>query len=830
MNPNHETTSLSENLPSALLESSRLVRWRNIVSEDKLRKSPCSVDGIPVGYADERARVSVDDIEALFDPESAHQLGITLLDGMPVRSNKTAGWVWCLDFDGFIELGTGRFEDGVSSFLDRWPSYAEVSPSRTGFKYFFVTDRSPTTKWKIPFGQSSFVKQHPDVPKYKKQEVEVFSQSFFLTLTGDLIEPMPPELRFYSADEFDGLLTELSKWSGCTTSTKGSPELNEEYLDMRRASGTARLSAQSLRYTLSLIDHFDEPTWSNVAIAVARDYGKEGREYFRDYSSGELSGTPYPDYEQVDCDRRYDRALRDSGTRPDGPLNTQRLISMASEHPDWDERRLVFTSESVEAPNVLPLGVFETLTGAIPVEKGVERVQVQLPAAVDRADIRNGERFRDLFKNKLLFVRDCDWVLEFVPEQGWVRANSDVPMTAAKSVVASMAVVCGEAISAGRDAKAMLNEIKRASTRRALEDMLKLARSEEGMSVDLNRLDQDPYLLGVRNGVVDLKTSKLLKPTPDRLVTKYCNVDFDPEASCPAFDAFLERVVPSEAERQFLLVAMGYCLTGLTSEQLWFFLHGVGANGKSVLVGLLELLMGDYAAKIQTESLMQQPRGGSAAPELLGLQGKRLVFANETQDGQRLDDARIKDLTGGDSLTGRWLYSNNTITFKPNFKLLMVGNYVPTVSDNSHGFWRRIVLFPFNVTIPPEEQDKRLATKLASEASGILNLLLKSLGTYWNEGLRVPQSLRQATNSYRSDQDLIQQFIDDRCKSGPDRTITKASLYEMYRLWCLDNGCRAVSSNRLSRNLTAKGFEISPDKRKWQGLSSWGDSSIALMR
>ena len=819
MNPTHETTSLSENLPSALLQSSRLVRWRNIVSEDKLRKSPCSVDGIPVGYADERARVSVDDIGALFDPETAHHLGITLLDGMSIQSSESAGWLWCLDFDGFVEQGTDRLEDGVISFLNRWPSYAEVSPSRTGFKYFFVTDRAPTTKWKIPFGQSSFVKQHPDVPKYKKQEVEVFSRSFFLTLTGEVIKPMPSNLSFYSNDEFETFVNELSDWSKRGSAIKASSELNEAYLDMRRALGTARLAAHSLRYVLSRIDHFDEPTWSNVSIALARDYGNEGREYFLDYSSGDLSGKPYPDYDQFDCERRYDRALNDLETKPNGPLNTERLILMASEHSDWNEDLLDFSQESVEAPSIAAQGSLKELTKGMPVEGGVERVQAQLPTSVDRADIRNGERFRDLFKNKLLFVRDCDWVLEFVPEQGWVRANSDVPMQAAKSVVASMARVCGEAISAGRDVKAMLNEIKRASTRRGLEDMLRLARSEEGMSVDLNKLDQDPYLLGVRNGVVDLKTSKLLQPSPDRLVTKYCNVHFDPEASCPAFDAFLERVVPSEAERQFLLVAMGYCLTGLTSEQLWFFLHGYGANGKSVLVGLLERLMGDYAVKIQTESLMQQPRGGSAAPELLGLQGKRLVFANETQDGQRLDDARIKDLTGGDSLAGRWLYSNDTINFRPVFKLLMVGNYVPIVSDNSHGFWRRVVLFPFNVTIPPHEQDKRLAAKLASEASGILNLLLKSLGIYWKEGLRVPQSLSRATNSYRSDQDLIQQFIDDRCKSGPDRTITKASLYEMYRLWCLDNGCRAVSSNRLSRNLTAKGFEISPDKRKWQGLS-----------
>ena len=384
-----------------------------------------------------------------------------------------------------------------------------------------------------------------------------------------------------------------------------------------------------------------------------------------------------------------------------------------------------------------------------------------------------------------------------------------------------MTEACAVAIREKKEAKFMLADVKRSSSRRALEDMIKLARSEPGMSVALSELDNDPYLLGVKNGVVDLRTGSLLSPDPKLLVTKYCNIDFDSEATCPQFCDFLEQVVPIKEQRDFLVIVLGYFLTGRSNEQLWFFFHGVGSNGKSVLITLLENLMGDYATKIPTEMLMQHNRTSAGpAPDLLLLQGKRLVFCNETKEGQRLDDARLKDLTGGDTIIARPLYSNKHISFSPTHKLVVVGNYHPKVSDDSHGFWRRVVLYPFSVTIPQGKQDKRLLEKLISEGPGILNYLLKALKIYFANGFEIPNTLTKATQKYRTEQDVVQQFLDDECVITPEETIPKSTLYLKYTLWCSANGLHGVSSNRLSRKLKDKGFKLREDKRTWLGVGA----------
>ena len=489
---------------------------------------------------------------------------------------------------------------------------------------------------------------------------------------------------------------------------------------------------------------------------------------------------------------------------------------MARTHPDWQNPKLEYES-NFGFSAISSTECIATNDKSISTSEQVEKI----PSSIERMDIRNGERFREHFCGTLSFVRDTGDVLNFDADKGWTRGNSDLPMQAAKEVVAKMTEACAVAIREKKEAKFMLADVKRSSSRRALEDMIKLARSELGMSVALSELDNNPYLLGVQNGVVDLKKGTLLSPDPSLLVTKYCNIGFDSEAKCPQFCAFLEQVVPIKEQRDFLVIVLGYFLTGLSTEQLWFFFHGVGSNGKSVLITLLENLMGDYATKIPTEILMQHNRTSAGpAPDLLLLQGKRLVFCNETKEGQRLDDARLKDVTGGDTIITRPLYSNKHISFSPTHKLVVVGNYHPTVSDDSHGFWRRVVLYPFSVTIPQGEQDKRLLEKLISEGPGILNYLLKALKIYFANGLEMPNTLTKATQKYRTEQDVVQQFLDDECVITPEETIPKSTLYLKYTLWCSANGLHGVSSNRLSRKLKAKGFKLREDKRTWLGVGA----------
>jgi P4 family phage/plasmid primase-like protien len=638
-----------------------------------------------------------------------------------------------------------------------------------------------------------------------------------LTLTGQLFSPSTGAIKFLSSAGLDNALEHLNNWATNTGGSGSTASSNpcQKSISTTPNTSYSKLTKPSLEAVLAFVDHVDEQVWSDTVNVLARVYGEEGWGYFQSYSKGDYCGVAYDGYTESGCEARFDRALNELKGKPDG-YGISHLLSLARTHPDWQNPKLEYES-NFGFSAISSTECIATSDKSLSTSEQVEKI----PSSIARMDIRNGERFREHFCGTLCFVRDTGDVLNFDVHKGWTRGNSDLPMQAAKEVVAKMTEACAVAIRGEKEARFMLADVKRSSSRRALEDMIKLARSEPGMSVALSELDNNPYLLGVQNGVVDLRTALLLSPDPKLLVTKYCNIDFDSEANCPQFCAFLEQVVPIKEQCDFLVIVLGYFLTGLSSEQLWFFFHGVGSNGKSVLITLLENLMGDYATKIPTEMLMQHNRTSAGpAPDLLLLQGKRLVFCNETKEGQRLDDARLKDLTGGDTIIGRPLYSNKHISFSPTHKLVVVGNYHPTVSDDSHGFWRRVVLYPFSVTIPQGQQDKGLLEKLILEGPGILNYLLKALKIYFANGLEIPNTLTKATQEYRTEQDVVQQFLDDECVTAPEKTIPRSTLYSKYTLWCSGNGLYGVSSNRLSRKLKAKGFKLREDKRTWLGIGA----------
>ena len=806
-----------DHIPSEIQSLESFMFWKNIRKGDgKMTKSPVSSTGFRIAHNNTDELMPFELAKERLSKARDLGLGISLLEGVKVNVETHTGYLWCLDFDGFAEPNSDKVDDGVLSFVESFPSYTEISPSGTGFKYFFVCDRLPQSKSKIKFGPSDFADEYPNVTKYVHREIEVFSRSFYLALTGQVFSSSTAEIKFVSSHELEAILEELNRWAKSTggSGTTASSNAAQKSISTTLNTSYSKLTKPCLEAVLACVDHVDEQIWSDTVNVLARVYGEEGCAYFQSYSKGDYAGTHYVGYNSDECHRRFDRALNELKGKPDG-YGANHLLSLARTHAGWSESSLEY-----ESPFTCSASNSETLINtdkSLPMSESIR----ELPANIDRMDIRNGERFREHFCGTLCFVRDTGDVLNFDAVKGWTRGNSDLPMQAAKEVVAKMTEACAVAMRDGKGTTLMLSDIKRSSSRRALEDMIKLARSESGMSVALSALDNNPYLLGVQNGVVDLKKGTLLSPDPNLLVTKYCNIGFDSEAKCPQFCAFLEQVVPIKEQRDFLVIVLGYFLTGLSTEQLWFFFHGVGSNGKSVLITLLENLMGDYATKIPTEMLMQHNRSSAgAAPDLLLLQGKRLVFCNETKEGQRLDDARLKDLTGNDTIIGRPLYSNNHISFSPTHKLVVVGNYHPTVSDDSHGFWRRVVLYPFSVTIPQAQQDKRLLEKLIAEGPGILNYLLDALKTYFEKGLEMPKTLSKATQEYRTEQDVVQQFLDDECVTAPEKTIPKTNLYLRYTQWCSVNGLYGVSANRLSRKLKAKGFKLREDKRTWLGIGA----------
>lgn len=441
----------------------------------------------------------------------------------------------------------------------------------------------------------------------------------------------------------------------------------------------------------------------------------------------------------------------------------------------------------------------------------------------DSGDIRNGKVFAELFRDKLLFVHETSDVLKFDDSVGWVAAPPHEADRAAKEALVVMrahAAECWKAAPDDNNTKRLMAHVERSSQAQRLYAMIEMAKSEPGITVSLNDFDADPMFFGVQNGVLDLRTGRRLNVAPDVLVSKRANVAFDPTAECQRWKRFLEEVQPDAGVRAFLQRFAGYCLTGMVDEQVFAFLYGLGRNGKSVFVELLAWLLSDYAHKVPTEMLMQHQRNPQGpSPDVVALKGRRFVYATETEDGARLAAARIKELTGGDTLSGRVPYGRDFVTFRPTHKLVIVGNHKPEIGDNSFGMWRRVLLTPFENTIPENQCDPQLLDKLKAEGPGILNWALAGLRRWEKVGLQVPTAISAATAAYREENDIIGEWLRDNCVIGAGQSARKDVLYVDYEAWAKANGFHPMTQKRLTRKLGERGYRLAAGKRTVLGVA-----------
>ncbi|PLW79082.1 DNA primase family protein [Cohaesibacter celericrescens] len=348
------------------------------------------------------------------------------------------------------------------------------------------------------------------------------------------------------------------------------------------------------------------------------------------------------------------------------------------------------------------------------------------------------------------------------------------------------------------------------------------------ITVGPEALDADPMVFNCLNGTLVFKRikdpmegpvldMKLVEHDRDMRISKCAPVVYDPSADCPKWKAFLERFQPDEDRRTFLQVYFGYGLTGLTDEQKLIYNYGKGANGKSTLTEAICRLMGAYAGQLNPESVSGtgQRRGDQATPDLATLVGIRLVRVSELPKGQSVKEDLIKGLTGGEPMKVRLLHQG-FFDLVPIFKAVMSGNDMPYITGTDWGIWRRLLIVPWDVTIS-EAEKRPMAEVLAefdAERSGILNWLLEGLSIYVNEGLQVPSSISDLTNSYKSEMDPIQNFI-DACvvhvppddEGKPLSEVTGSAMYKAYETWCRASGVKIFSSTLFGRELPKKGIE-----------------------
>jgi len=320
----------------------------------------------------------------------------------------------------------------------------------------------------------------------------------------------------------------------------------------------------------------------------------------------------------------------------------------------------------------------------------------------------------------------------------------------------------------------------KSNSARGIRDAVSLARSEHGVPASINQLDPHDWLLNVRNGVVDLRNGDFMEHDRKFMLTKISPVKFDIIAKCPQWMKFLKRIFNKDQELiSYVQRLVGYCLTGDSTEHVLPFLYGVGSNGKSTFVEVLMDLLGpDYSMKASRDLVMMK-KGQSHPTDLADLYGRRFIVCSEAEDGRRLAESLVKDLTGGDRIRARRM-RENFWEFKPTHHLRLVGNHKPVINGTDHGIWRRVKLIPFEIVIPPEERDPKLREKLQRELPGILNWAIDDCQKWREEGLQEPERITQATQSYAKEMDEVGRFIDDYCERGEEFQASATLLYEKF--------------------------------------------------
>ncbi|MCM3030354.1 phage/plasmid primase, P4 family [Niallia sp. MER 6] len=318
--------------------------------------------------------------------------------------------------------------------------------------------------------------------------------------------------------------------------------------------------------------------------------------------------------------------------------------------------------------------------------------------------------------------------------------------------------------------------------------------------------DRHKYLFNVENGIVDLKTGKLQPHDRELGLTKITNVEFNENTQCPEWLKFLDQIFQGDKELiEYMQRLIGYSLTGEITEQIMVFLIGGGSNGKSTFINTIKDLMGEYGKQAKSDTFIKKKETG-ANNDIARLVGSRFVSAIESEDGEQLSEAFVKQITGGEPVLARFL-RQEYFEFIPEFKVFFTTNHKPVIKGVDEGIWRRVKLVPFNLQLPKHKRDLKLPEKLSLEMPGILNWALEGCLKWQQSGLREPAIVQKSTGDYKEDMDILGPFLFERCYKNDSVKIEAKELYKVYSDWCFQNGEHSLPNRKFYRTLESQGFK-----------------------
>lgn len=444
--------------------------------------------------------------------------------------------------------------------------------------------------------------------------------------------------------------------------------------------------------------------------------------------------------------------------------------------------------------------------GAAEPNESEEHKEPSLVSCYTFDDTGNAKRFTDRFGKSVLYNYTArKWM--YYDGRRWVMDENGETKRMADEIVDQIRCGMRDYLNAlpmdtnvDEARKEYLRHARQSRSSKAKTNML--TESQHRVPVNYAQLDRHPSLLCVLNGELNLKTGVLQPHDKSRLITKITYAQYSGEMARPLWDKFLLEVFGGDKELiRYVQKSVGYSLTGFTQEHCAFFLYGTGRNGKSTFLDIITEMLGDHAVNIQPETIMLKQAPGGSTSDIARLRGARLVTTQEPNEGARLNEGLIKQLTGGDRVTAALKYENE-FEYTPEFKLWMCLNHKPFIRGTDAGIWSRIRLIPFGVQIPEEKMDRQLKFKLRRELPGILAWAVEGCLLWQREGLMPPESVMAACGEYKSEMDVLKSFLEECCKEGGEASA--ADLFKAYTEWAQAGSELRMSRTKFGREMTKR--------------------------
>lgn len=438
-------------------------------------------------------------------------------------------------------------------------------------------------------------------------------------------------------------------------------------------------------------------------------------------------------------------------------------------------------------------------------------------------DTGNAERFTDVFGKKIRYNHTTkSWM--YFDGRKWNFDTTGAIHRMCDETVENMGKDLILYVQAAEDEKkaeeakkSFMKHIKTTRSSKSKAAMVK--ESEQRLPIENKDLDLHQMLLCTPNGTLNLCTGELQPHKLDDFITKIAKCEYTDHADHPLWDKFLDEIFAGDKELiKYMQKAIGYSLTGSVKEQCLFFCYGNGNNGKSTFLEAISDAIGNYAMNINPESFMAKNNNNSASGDIARLKGARFVTSAEPEQGAKLSESLVKQLTGSAIITAREIYEK-TFEFEPEFKLWMSMNYKPVIRGTDDGIWRRIRLVPFTVKIPDEKKDLNLKFKLRQELPAIFNWAVEGCLLWQREGLKIPQAVFNASKDYKGEMDVVGSFLETCCMLDTGEE-TGRDLYQAFVTWAKENNEYEMSSRKFGTEMMKK-FESrkSNGEKLYKGVS-----------